>query len=41
MRCLDSITDIMGTNVNHLWEIVDRGACHAAVYRITKSQDRI
>ena len=41
MRCLDSITDIMDTNLRNLWEIVDRGAWHAAVYRITKSQDRI
>ena len=39
MRWLDSITDSMDTNLSNLWEIVkDRGACHAAVHRVTRSQ---
>ena len=40
-RCLDSITDTMDMNLSNFWEIVDRGAWHASVYRITKHQDRI
>ena len=39
MRCLDRITDSMDINVSKLQEIVeDRGARHAAVHRVTKSQ---
>ena len=39
MRRLDSITDSMDMNLGKLWEIVkDRGAWHAAVHEITKSQ---
>ena len=39
MRWLDSITYSMNMNQNKLWEIVeDRGAWHAAVNRVTKSQ---
>ena len=39
MRSLDSITDSMDMNLSKLWEILeDRGAWHAAVHRVTKSQ---
>ena len=39
MRWLDSITDSMDTNWSKLQEIVeDRGAWHATVHGITKSQ---
>ena len=39
MRWLDSITDSMDVNLSKLWEIVkDRGAWHAAVHEITKTQ---
>ena len=39
MRWLDSITDSMNMNLSKLQGIVeDRGALHAAVHGITKSQ---
>ena len=39
MRWLDSITDSMDMNLSKLQEIVeDRGAWHATVHGITKSQ---
>ena len=42
MRRLDSIIDWMYMNVNELRETEeDRGAWHAAVYGVTKSQTRL
>ena len=39
MRWLDNITDSMKMNLIKLWEIVeDRGAWHASVHGVTKSQ---
>ena len=39
MRWLDSITNSMDMNLSKLWETVkDRGAWHAAVHEITKTQ---
>ena len=39
MRWLESITASMHMNLNKLWEIVeDRGAWHAVVHGVTKSQ---
>ena len=41
-RWLDSITDSVNMNLNKLWEIVeDRGAWHAAVHGIEKSQTQL
>ena len=39
IRWLASITDSMNMNLSKLWEIVeDRGAWHAAVHEVSKSQ---
>ena len=42
MRCLDGITDAMNLNLVKLWETVrDRGAWHAAVHEVEKSQTQL
>ena len=42
MRWLDSIIDSMGLNLSKLWEVVeDRGAWHATVNGVAKSQTRM
>ena len=39
MRWLDDIPESMDVSSNKLWEIVkDRGAWHAAIHGVTKSQ---
>ena len=42
MRLSDNITDSMDMNLDNLREIVeDRGACHAAVHGVAKSQTQL
>ena len=42
MRWLDGIADSMDINLSKLWEILKgRGAWHAAVHGLTKSQTQL
>ena len=41
IRWLDSITDSMDMNVSKLQEIEDRGAWHATVHGVAKSQTQL
>ena len=42
MRWLDSIIDSIDMNLSKFWEIVkERGAWHAAVHEVAKSQTRL
>ena len=42
MRWLESITDLTDMSLRELWEMVkDRGAWHATVHGVAKSQTRL
>ena len=42
VRWVGGITDSVDINLSRLWEIVeDRGALHATVHEVTKSQTRL